>query len=82
MSEEAKPCMLLVGPEGDFTDEETVSLQEAGAKLVGLGLNRLRVETAAIAMVTAGMLHWETLREKSVPHKKEDDVIEAEGIAA
>ncbi len=45
--------VLLVGPEGDFTKEELQGLIEAGAKPVGLGQNRLRVETAALAMITA-----------------------------
>ena len=45
--------VLLVGPEGDFTKEELQGLIEAGAKPVGLGQNRLRVETAALAMIAA-----------------------------
>ena len=59
-SEEAqKPCILLVGPEGDFTNEELDSLLAAGAEAVGLGPNRLRVETAAIALVAGVMLQTE-----------------------
>lgn len=50
---DAKPCLLLIGPEGDFTPEELDGLIEAGAQPVGLGQNRLRVETAALAMLTA-----------------------------
>jgi 16S rRNA (uracil1498-N3)-methyltransferase len=49
----AKPCVLLIGPEGDFTPEELDALVAAGAQQVGLGPNRLRVETAALAMLTA-----------------------------
>ena len=49
----AKPGLLLVGPEGDFTAEELQALFDAGAKPVGLGRNRLRVETAALAMLNA-----------------------------
>lgn len=45
--------LLLVGPEGDFTREELQGLIDAGARPVGLGQNRLRVETAALAMITA-----------------------------
>ena len=45
--------VLLVGPEGDFTKEELQGLIEAGAKPVGLSQNRLRVETAALAMIIA-----------------------------
>lgn len=54
------PCMLIIGPEGDFTDKEMQDLLEAGAKAVGLGSNRLRVETAAIAMVAGALLHSES----------------------
>ena len=53
---EAKPGLLLVGPEGDFTPEELEALIAAGAKPVGLGPNRLRVETAALAMLAAATL--------------------------
>ena len=49
--------ILLVGPEGDFTKEELQGLMEAGARPVGLGQNRLRVETAALAMIAAVTLN-------------------------
>ena len=55
---EAEPSMLLVGPEGDFTPSELDGLIEAGARPVGLGPNRLRVETAALSMITAVTL-WD-----------------------
>ncbi len=55
---EADPSMLLVGPEGDFTPGELDGLIEAGARPVGLGPNRLRVETAALSMLTAVTL-WD-----------------------
>ncbi|KAH8968194.1 hypothetical protein BDL97_03G116900 [Sphagnum fallax] len=48
--------LLLIGPEGDFTGEEIQMLVEAGAVAVGLGQCRLRVETAAIAMLATVML--------------------------
>jgi 16S rRNA (uracil1498-N3)-methyltransferase len=49
---------LVVGPEGDFTDDELARLEEAGAIAVGLGPLRLRVETAAVAiMACVGMMH-------------------------
>ena len=60
-----KPCLLLVGPEGDFTEQEVKELQAAGARPVGLGPHRLRVETAAIAMVTGAMLHFEQMKEQT-----------------
>ena len=45
--------IIIVGPEGDFTDEELRALTDAGAKPVGLGGLRLRVETAAISALAA-----------------------------
>ena len=50
-----RPCLFFVGPEGDFTGEEVAALVAAGARPVGLGPHRLRVETAAVAGL-AGVL--------------------------
>ena len=44
--------VLIVGPEGDFTPEEVELLVAAGARPVGLGPLRLRVETAAVAIMS------------------------------
>ena len=41
--------ILLIGPEGDFTEEEVNLCIEKGYKPVSLGAQRLRTETAAIA---------------------------------
>ena len=41
--------LLLIGPEGDFTQEEVNLCIENGFKPVSLGPQRLRTETAAIA---------------------------------
>ena len=60
--QEQKACMLMVGPEGDFTGDELSALVSAGAKAVGLGGNRLRVETAAIALLAGAVLYAEGLR--------------------
>jgi 16S rRNA (uracil1498-N3)-methyltransferase len=48
----ATPAFLAVGPEGGFTDEETRAARAAGWRLVGLGNRILRVETAALALVS------------------------------
>ena len=40
----------VVGPEGGFTEAEIESATAAGARLVSLGTNILRTETAAVAM--------------------------------
>jgi 16S rRNA (uracil1498-N3)-methyltransferase len=42
------PHLLLVGPEGGFTDEEIAACLERGARLATLGPRILRFETAAI----------------------------------
>lgn len=41
-------CPILIGPEGDFTNEEIALAIENGYKTVTLGENRLRTETAAL----------------------------------
>lgn len=55
----AAPALLLVGPEGDFTADELAALVGAGAVEVGLGERRLRVETAALALLAAATLFHE-----------------------
>jgi len=53
--------VLIVGPEGDFTPEEVELLVAAGARPVGLGPLRLRVETAAVAIMSCvSMTHPRT----------------------
>ena len=56
---DAQPALLLVGPEGDFTPEELAALAAAGGTLAGLGERRLRVETAAVALLAAATLFIE-----------------------
>ncbi|KAL5788030.1 hypothetical protein ACOSP7_004979 [Xanthoceras sorbifolium] len=48
--------LIIVGPEGDFTEKEVNMIMEAGAIAVGLGPHRLRVETATIALLATLML--------------------------
>jgi 16S rRNA (uracil1498-N3)-methyltransferase len=40
--------LLIVGPEGGFSEREAQQVQDAGAKLVGLGKRILRAETAGM----------------------------------
>ena len=47
---------LVIGPEGDFTQEEVASAEAAGFTAVSLGEARLRTETAAIAALAAWAL--------------------------
>ena len=49
---------ILVGPEGGFTEAEIERAVAAGARLLALGANILRVETAAVALVAA--FAWKT----------------------
>jgi 16S rRNA (uracil1498-N3)-methyltransferase len=54
----ARALLLICGPEGDFTGEERVALRSAGFAAAGLGTQRLRSETAALAAlsIAAGAL--------------------------
>lgn len=44
---------ILIGPEGDFTEEEVRKAAEKGYRPLSLGGSRLRTETAALAAVAA-----------------------------
>ena len=43
-----KDCPILIGPEGDFTEDEVTMALNNGYKAVTLGSNRLRTETAGL----------------------------------
>ena len=45
----AQEVVLMVGPEGGWSDRERASAQSHGFVVVGLGPNVLRTETAAVA---------------------------------
>lgn len=47
--EKEKETVILIGPEGDFTQEEVLLCNEHGFHGISLGINRLRTETAAMA---------------------------------
>lgn len=53
---EAENIMLIVGPEGGFSEKETALLLQAGATAVSLGDRVLRWETAAVAAL--GLAWW------------------------
>ncbi|MNW13918.1 Ribosomal RNA small subunit methyltransferase E [compost metagenome] len=44
--------LIVVGPEGGFSEKETAQADEAGAISVGLGKRILRAETAGMAALT------------------------------
>lgn len=46
-----KSIIVFIGPEGDFSLEEVASAKKLGCKLVTLGENVLKVDTAAISVV-------------------------------
>ncbi len=48
----ASDCLILIGPEGDFTLDEVAYALEQGFKPTGLGPTRLRTETAGLVAVT------------------------------
>ena len=48
----AEKVLLLVGPEGGFSDDEIDAFIDKGADLVLLGTNRLRAETAVVAFLS------------------------------
>jgi 16S rRNA (uracil1498-N3)-methyltransferase len=45
--------VILIGPEGDFTEEELDLARKANFTALSLGHTRLRTETAAIAAVAS-----------------------------
>jgi 16S rRNA (uracil1498-N3)-methyltransferase len=47
----ANRILLLVGPEGGFTEEELTKVVKSDGIIVGLGQNRLRTETAALTLL-------------------------------
>jgi 16S rRNA (uracil1498-N3)-methyltransferase len=49
------PAVILVGPEGGFTEEERAFVRGSGATPVSLGPRILRAETAALAAISAFM---------------------------
>ncbi len=45
-------ALLLIGPEGDFTQKEIELAMQQGFKAVSLGDTRLRTETAGLVAIT------------------------------
>lgn len=54
--------LLIIGPEGGFSDEELVEFERAGAKACGLGPRILRTETASLAALAVISYHFELMR--------------------
>lgn len=51
-----KPLLVLVGPEGDFSDEEIRKAQNQGIGCFQMGTETLRTETAAVTVAAANAL--------------------------
>ena len=56
-----RDAVVLIGPEGDFSEEEIQLALECGFTPVSLGPSRLRTETAALYAVTAFNLLNDTI---------------------
>jgi 16S rRNA (uracil1498-N3)-methyltransferase len=50
--EDESPIILVIGPEGGWSDSEIEQGRSAGAHLISLGPHILRIETAAVALVS------------------------------
>jgi 16S rRNA (uracil1498-N3)-methyltransferase len=51
LHEDVHSLLIVVGPEGGFTEDEIANTIHAGFKSISLGMRRLRTETAAIVAV-------------------------------
>jgi 16S rRNA (uracil1498-N3)-methyltransferase len=56
---EPQNCPILIGPEGDFTQQEIDIALKSGYKTITLGENRLRTETAGLYVVMQAMMKLE-----------------------
>lgn len=54
-----EPTVLIIGPEGGFSDEELAALEAAGAERVRLTDGILRIDTAALAAAAVWAAAWE-----------------------
>jgi 16S rRNA (uracil1498-N3)-methyltransferase len=54
-----KKFPILIGPEGDFSEEEVALAQKSGYFAISLGKNRLRTETAGLFACTIAKIKFE-----------------------
>lgn len=58
LKQEVNEILLLIGPEGDFSEAEVALAKEHGFEEIGLGTSRLRTETAGLAAChTVHLIH-------------------------
>lgn len=55
---EKKEHLIIIGPEGGFSEKETLLLQASSAEIVSLGERILRAETAAIGALSLMLYEW------------------------
>ncbi len=67
-----KHALIIVGPEGGFTQEEEEEMVLAGAKRVHLGERRLRVETAAVIAASSVLMARGLIRAEQ--HRRRADM--------
>ena len=48
---QGESALILIGPEGDFAEDEIEAARQAGFTAISLGESRLRTETAALTAV-------------------------------
>jgi 16S rRNA (uracil1498-N3)-methyltransferase len=53
LSDDCREIVVVIGPEGGFTDDELAKIQHPQVEMVQLGPRILRVETAAISLVAS-----------------------------
>jgi 16S rRNA (uracil1498-N3)-methyltransferase len=53
--------LVMIGPEGDFTEKEVAEAVQAGAEPVSLGPLVMRSETAAVYALSAIRFHYEEI---------------------
>jgi len=67
---EGTKLLLAIGPEGGFTDEEVSQAVGAGWETVGLGARILRIETAAVALISALTNNRSQKKEKAADERR------------
>lgn len=55
-TKDPRGCLVLIGPEGDFSVEEVHQAESSGYQSVSLGTSRLRTETAGLSAVMMSQL--------------------------
>ncbi|RZH78525.1 RsmE family RNA methyltransferase, partial [Staphylococcus aureus] len=57
--------LCIFGPEGGISEKELLLLEEANAKLAGLGPRILRTETAPLYVLSAASFYFDLYKNKN-----------------